>query len=112
MVIIEVVSDDIFSTIIDFELKVLNVFFPALGFDMSLGISCCTYTKIVPRPDELDQVRCMWQALRVRLEIFLIVRLISTYSKDILDPFGGSESVYARCASQIYTNLVGILEKL
>ncbi|MBU0753848.1 MAG: Sua5/YciO/YrdC/YwlC family protein, partial [Planctomycetes bacterium] len=40
------------------------------------------------------------------------VELLDRSGKDITDPFGGSETVYARCASQIYTNLLDILETL
>lgn len=40
------------------------------------------------------------------------IELLDQKGKDIIDPFGGSESVYSRCASQIYSNLVEILEKL
>ncbi|MHC4944048.1 MAG: L-threonylcarbamoyladenylate synthase [Planctomycetota bacterium] len=40
------------------------------------------------------------------------VELLDRSGRDIVDPFGGSESVYARCASQIYTNILELVEKL
>lgn len=40
------------------------------------------------------------------------VELLDRRGRDILDPFGGSESVYARCAAQIYESLLEIVEVL
>ncbi|MFH2002900.1 MAG: Sua5/YciO/YrdC/YwlC family protein, partial [Planctomycetota bacterium] len=40
------------------------------------------------------------------------IELLDRAGRDIIDPFGGSEAVYSRCASQIYSNIVEIMEKL
>jgi len=40
------------------------------------------------------------------------IKLLDQKERDILDPFGGSNPVYAQCASQIYTNILEIIEKL
>lgn len=67
--------------------------------------------------DKADRIYCMtaahqaalWELMGSRQDK---IELLDRRGRDILDPFGGSESVYSRCASQIYTNLLDIVETL
>ena len=49
----------------------------------------------------------LWELLRDRDQR---IELLDRKSRDVLDPFGGTEAVYARCASQIYTNILEIVD--
>jgi tRNA threonylcarbamoyl adenosine modification protein (Sua5/YciO/YrdC/YwlC family) len=51
----------------------------------------------------------LWESIGQR---DLKIEILDRKGREILDPFGGSESVYARCASQIYTNILEIVEQL
>jgi protein-tyrosine phosphatase len=67
--------------------------------------------------DAADRVYGMTSAHRTQLWERLgrqdpKIEILDRKDREILDPFGGSESVYARCASQVYSNILEIVETL